>query len=112
MVKRQFNVSDRFVNGKNRSSKTVSVKKTARAAGSKLSLVQKKVIFGVIGGIVLVGLVILLFNALQGPLAGRAYGQGFPTTQISQCATITSPGVYEVRDIDSADFLAREQDRS
>jgi len=110
MVKRQLNAHDWFVNGKNSSGKHVSVKKTAKAAGSKLSLAQKKVIFGVIGGIVLVGLIILLFNALQGPLAGKAYGQGFPTTQISQCATITSPGVYEVRDIDSADFLAREQD--
>src|SRR3989344_3465376 len=70
--------------------------------GVSLAADKKKLylMVGVVAAIL--GLIIILFVSLQGPLAGKAYGAGIAVTQLNECTTITAPGIYEVRDISLA----------
>jgi hypothetical protein len=50
--------------------------KVAKKLVNKTLNSQRKVILAVVGGLVLVGLIVLLFSALKGPLAGQAGSAG------------------------------------
>ena len=66
---------------------------------SNISVDKTKLWLMVGAAAAILGLIIILFVSLQGPLAGKAYGAGSAERTLTECTTIDQPGVYTVEDI-------------